>query len=200
MAPKPHAPTGTDAKVIDNDNIQPSVVTSAASKLRKSLKPARPAPELAVSDTDEQEVELTYDRVSVAPSEGSQFGHTRRAPGSGRLPAATYECLPPNAARDKFKDVYMPTVTKYLGKLLAEIWGSSSSEHVRIFQSVWNEVFPMAPYSFSTAQGARCNVTRLVSQFITLPLTVLNPLCRSASVVMNGMADSHLPQLMPYST
>lgn len=120
-------------------------------------------PEVVELETAEQEPELSYDRASVAPSEGSQFDHTSRRPrGAGRSQAATYEHLPPGAKRDIFKDVYMPTVAKYLGKL-SDPWGTSGPEHIRIFQSVWNEVFPRAPYTFSVAHGARCNVVRLVS-------------------------------------
>ncbi|KAF9473085.1 hypothetical protein BDN70DRAFT_900037 [Pholiota conissans] len=102
-------------------------------------------------------------RASVAPSEGINTSRSRRFRGAGRSNAPTYDSLPDGATREIFKEIFMPTVAKYLVKLTTDIWSTNTAEYTRVIQAVWNQVFPKATYTFSQ-YGSRCEVTRLITQ------------------------------------
>ena len=78
------------------------------------------------------------------------------------MSAPTYDDLPQGATREVFKEVFMPTVAKYLVKLEANVWSTVTPEYIRVIQAVWNQVFPNIPYTFPP-YGSRCRVARLVS-------------------------------------
>lgn len=118
----------------------------------------KPFPAPKVNQAAEEELEQGNERASVAPSEQPR--------GSSRSQSATYDCLPHGVLRNTFKEVYLPTVAKYLAKLpndkYPNAWSTSSPDFLIVIQAVWNEVFPTVPYTF-VAQGRRCDVIRLVS-------------------------------------
>lgn len=116
------------------------------------------APEVA-EQAVELDLELSNNRASVAPSEETSC--TRRPRGAGNSQSATYEALPTAVPREIFRDVYIPTVAKYVARL-ADPWSTNTPEFLRVVQSAWNEVFPSAPYTFS-ASRTRCDIIRLVS-------------------------------------
>lgn len=142
----------------------PHVMASGVPKPQNHRELAKPEP---TDEPEDLEMELSNDRASVAPSEGNHCpGRTRRPRGSGRTQAPTYDSLPTAASRTTFKDVFMPTIAKYLSKL-PNAWSTSTPEYVHVIQSVWNEVFPKIPYTFSV-YGARCDIARLVSYTVLL--------------------------------
>lgn len=148
-------------------------------------------------ELEQLEQEPDNDRASVAPSDG----RARRSRGTGRSQAATYDCLPNTVPRDVFKDIYIPTVTKYLAKLL-NAWSTSTTSYIHVIQSVWDEVFPKAPYKFEL-YGPRCDIIRLVSckhSAFDFKLSHTYLLCRSLSAHMSGAESLHPPPSKPYLT
>lgn len=143
-------------------------------------------------------------RASVTPSEGvnGNPSRSRRPRGAGRVNAPTYDHLPQGATREAFKEVFMPTVAKYLVKLETNVWSTNTTEYIRVIQAVWNQVFPKAAYTFSQF-GSRCEVTRLVSftcsWFVQCLPCCSQYSCRSPSEPMSGVANLHQLQSMLFS-
>lgn len=131
---------------------------------QNNRRPQVVEPEAVIDDSEpEQEID---GRASIAPSEG-RTAHTRqplRSSGSRSL-SAKYDNLPNGVSRGDFKDVFMPTIAKYVVKLTdQDPWNTTTKDYTNIIQHVWNAVFPDVPYKFSS-YGARCDVFRLVSSY-----------------------------------
>ncbi|KAJ8691167.1 hypothetical protein PTI98_010763 [Pleurotus ostreatus] len=78
-------------------------------------------------------------KVSCAPS---------TVPSRPPSTRATNKDLPAGVDQATFRRVYIETVIKYAARL-TNPWENASALHIKIYQAVWNTVFPEVPHTFS---------------------------------------------------
>ncbi|KAL0957461.1 hypothetical protein HGRIS_001257 [Hohenbuehelia grisea] len=91
------------------------------------------------SESSNAQHESVPTEVSRAPS---------AIPSRPPLARATNKDLPAGIDQATFHRVYIETVIKYAARL-TNPWENASAAHIKIYQAVWNTVFPAVPHTFN---------------------------------------------------